>query len=354
VEFLQKEAGASVASKLIDIVNMEVPVKKVPVDYAKINLVAGIDIPKETVDKILENLGFVFEGASVIVPSWRYDDIAIAEDLAEEVIRLYGYDKLPNQLLTGEIPSKSADTIFKTEDMARAYLKHQGWFECYTNSSTSKILAGDNAVKVANPLSEDFSYLKTSLLPQLEAVLEKNQGYAEKIKVFELASVYLAQKNDLPDQPMRLGLASRGVAYLELKGEIEGLVDELGGAKLDFAIQEIGNGILAAELDFESLAKQANKNKTYAPLSSFNSIKEDLTLVISDDRDIRYPEIIELISAVDKRVKKLEFKDIYKNFLTLAIEYHDSAKQISSEQTQEIRGKIFKELENKLEVRLKV
>jgi len=353
VDFLKKEASASVASKLIDIVNIKVEPKKVAVDYDRINQVAGIKIAKEMVDKILQNLSFIFEGGSVIVPSWRQNDIEIAEDLAEEVVRLYGYDKLPSHLLTGEIPCQVADPIFQLEDRVRIYLKHQGWFECYTNSSTSKILAGEGAVKIVNPLSEDFSYLKTSLLPQLVAVLEKNQGYAAKIKIFELASVYLAKKNDLPDQPIKLGLASRGINYLEFKGEIEGFLEELG-ASSDFVIQELGDNLLAAELDFEALAKQAGKTKTYTSISLFNSIKEDLTLVIPENQDIRYPEIAELILAADKRVKKLEFKDIYKNFLTLAIEYHDFDKQISSEQTQEIRKNIFEALEEKLGVKLKI
>jgi len=355
VEFLKQEAGASVASKLIDMLNVKNESKKVTVDYGKINQVAGIVIDKETANKILEDLGFVFDGPSVVVPSWRLGDIEIAEDLAEEVIRLYGYDKLPNKLLTGEVPRQIADPIFKLEDSARNYLKHQGFFECYTNSATSKILAGEGAIKIANPLSEDFSCLKTSLLPQLLAVLAKNQGYAEKIKAFELASVYLAKKDSLPDQPIKLGLAARGFDCLEFKGLIEGLIEELGADdRFDFTIQEFSDNILAAELDFEALVKQASKAKTYTPISSFNSIKEDLTLVIPANQDIGYSEIAELILAADKRVKKLQFKDIYKNFLTLAIEYLDTAKQISSEQTQEIRGKIFKELEEKLDVKLKV
>ena len=354
VNFLQGEAHAKVASQLIDILNVKITPKKVTVDYAKINQVAGVEITKETVDKILRDLGFVADGAKVIVPSWRQDDIDLAEDLAEEVIRLYGYDKLPDKLLTGAIPRQTADSVFGLEDSARGYLKHQGFFECYTNSSTSPAMAGRGAIKIANPLSEDFSYLKTSLLPQLVAVAEKNQGYAEKVKVFELASVYLMRKNDLPDQPIRLGLAGRGVEYLEFKGAIEGLLAELGAGNFDFTIQEFDNNVLAAELDFEKIAKQSDKTKTYTPISQFNSIKEDLTLVIPDIQDIRYPEIAKLILTADRRVKKSEFKDIYKNFLTLAIEYHDSAQQISSEQTQEIRKKIFEQLEKKLGVKLKM
>lgn len=355
VNFLQEQAGAKVASKLTDILNADIKPKKVAVDYEKINQVAGIEIKKETVDKTLQDLGFVFEGNSVVVPSWRYGDIDLAEDLAEEVIRLYGYDKLPNKLLTGEVPQRKIEAIFGREDSARAYLKHQGFFECYTNSATSPAMAGRGAIKITNPLNEDFSYLKISILPQLLAVAEKNQGYGETIKIFELASVYLPRKNDLPDQPLRLGLAARGVEYREFKGVIEGLLEELGvNDDFDFVIQEFGNNVLAAELDFEELAKQAGKTKTYKPLSSFNSIKEDLTLAIPDIHDIRYPEIARLILAADRRVKKLEFKDMYKNFLTLAIEYLDAEQQISSEQTQQIRKNIFEQLDKKLKVKLKL
>ncbi|HRY52298.1 MAG TPA: phenylalanine--tRNA ligase subunit beta [Candidatus Portnoybacteria bacterium] len=350
VSFLQQEAGACVASKLIDIVNVKIEPKKVAVDYGRINQVAGVEIKKEIVDKILQNLGFVFNGTSVIVPSWRQGDIEIAEDLAEEVIRLYGYDNLPNNLLTGEVPRQIVEPIFQTENKARLYLKHQGFFECYTKSAVSQALAGEGAVKIANPLNEDFVYLKTSLIPSLVGVLEKNQGYNEKIKIFELASVYLQKKNDLPEQPLRLSLASRGLDYLEFKGIVEGLMRELGVA-CDFAIQELGDQVLGVELDFEAIAKGAGQVKAYVPISTFNSIKEDLTLVVPPG--VAYEKINQVIANADKRVKKLEFKDIYKNFLTLAIEYHDSAKQVSSEQAQEIRKNIFEQLDKKLGVKLK-
>ena len=353
VMLMEKYANAKVASKLIDILNVKYEPKKVPVDYDKINRVAGVEIAKETVDKILRDLGFVFDGGSVIVPSWRYDDIDLAEDLAEEVVRLYGYDKLPDKLLTGEIPLQVADPVFRLEDSARNYLKHQGFFECYTNSATSQSLAGGNAIKIANPLTEDFAYLKTSLLHQLLAVLEKNQGYSDKVKIFELASIYLNKKNDLPEQPMRLGLATRGVGYPEFKGEIEGLLEELG-VSIDFDIKEFGDNILAAELDFEKIYHSPRRIKTYTPVSSLNSIKEDLTFIVPENSDIKYHEISEVIMSADERIKKLQFKDIYQNFLTLAIEYLDAAKQISSEQTQEIRKKIFEQLEKKLGVKLKI
>jgi len=352
VAFLKKYASAKESSGLIDILNIEQPAKKVALDYERINLVAGVAIEREAIDKILADLGFKKEGSAVVVPSWRYDDIDIAEDLAEEVIRLYGYYNLPNKILTGDIPEQTPEPVFYWEGAAKNYLKHQGFFECYTNSATNEQLDGQGALKIVNPLTEEFKYLKTSLLPQLKAVMEKNQSFGETIKIFELASVYISRNHDIPEQPLRLGLMSKGVDYLEFKGAIEGLIAELGiSGQFDFVIQELPGNMLAAELDFEALVAKASQNKVYTPLSSFNSIKEDLTLVVPENTS--YAQIEELVLATNKRIVKLAFKDIYKNFLTLAIEYLDREQQISSVETQEIRERIFKELENKLNVRLK-
>ncbi len=90
-DLMKQYANAKEASKLIDILNVEYKPKEVLVDYEKINLVAGIEIKKKEIDEILQGLGFEFSGQKVKVPSWRYDDIDLPEDLAEEVIRVYVY-----------------------------------------------------------------------------------------------------------------------------------------------------------------------------------------------------------------------------------------------------------------------
>jgi len=354
-DLMKQYANAKEASKLIDILNVEYSPKEVLVDYEKINLVAGIEIDKKTVNEILRGLGFEPSGNKVRVPSWRHDDIDLPEDLAEEVIRFYGYYKLPNKLLIGDLPKSADQRLFFLEDEAKNFLKHQGFFECYTNSATNESLAGKGALKLANPLTEEFKYFRTSLLSQLAEVVAKNLGYNDKIKVFELASVYLPQEGKLPAQPLRLGLVVKGMEFLEFKGIIEALQKEIGIKNLiDFEIKEQKEGILAVELDFEKLTKRAISVKTYQPLCSFNSIKEDLTLVIPLAGQISYPQIEKVILESDERILKLNFEGIYKNFLTLAIEYLDAAKQISSEQTQAIRKKIFDRLEKELDVKLKL
>ncbi|MDD2730710.1 MAG: phenylalanine--tRNA ligase subunit beta, partial [Candidatus Portnoybacteria bacterium] len=332
VAMMKEYAGAQVVSEPIDILNADYRPKSVEIDYEKISAMAGIEIDKSLADKTLTDLGFKIEGDRAQVPSWRYDDINIAEDLAEEVIRLYGYQKLPDNLLTGQIPLAAEDRIFYWEDKAKDYLRLQGFFECYTNSATSHDKAGEEAMALANALSEEFAYLKTSLLPQLEAVLQKNQGYGESLKVFELANAYLKDGRNLPRQPIRLGLMVKNVDFVIFKGAVEGLFKELGVAKAPkFEILDLGRGILAAELDFEALAKQASRDKVYTPLCAFNAIKENLTFVVPESAT--YPEMNKLILAVDRRISKLSFKGIYQNCLTLAIEYLDRDKQISSAET---------------------
>ena len=353
-DLMKQYAGAKEASRLVDILNVKYETKKVLVDYEKINLVAGVKITKKEVNEILQGLGFKIDGQKAKVPSWRYDDIDLAEDLAEEVIRFYGYYKLPNKLLTGDLPKSADQKLFWLEDAVKNFLKHQGFFECYTNSATNEKLAGGGALKIANPLTEEFKYFRTSLLPQLLEVTEKNVGYSDKIKVFELANIYLSSKNELPVQPLKLGLVARGMDFLEFKGVIEALQKEMGVKdSVDFEIQEPGDGVLAAELDFEELIKKAVTIKAYQPLCSFNSIKEDLTFVIPLD-EITYPQIEKIILESDSRILKLNFKGIYKNFLTLAIEYLDMVRQISSQQSAEIRKKIFDRLEKQLGVKLKL
>lgn len=352
VNMISQYAGGKVSSNLIDIVNTDFPIKTVPVDYKKINKIAGVEIDNKFIDNALENLGFVIKDSSAQIPSWRYNDIDIAEDLAEEVIRLYGYSNIPDQLPTGEIPNITFNQTFYWENFAKTYLKYQGFFECYTNSSTTKKNTPENSVRINNPLSEELEYMRQSLIPQLVDVMDKNQGYSETIKIFELASIYISNNNDLPLQPQKLGMVVKNVDYLVFKGIIEKLFLEMGISQIPELKIEKNKNYLAAEFDFDQMVSQSTKTKTYTPITSFNSIKEDLTFIVSSN--VTYSQIEKEILSSDSRISKLVFKDIYKNYLTLSIEYLDREKQISSEETQIIRENIFKNLESKLDIKLKL
>lgn len=353
VKMLEEHAGCEVSSELIDITGTVYTPKNIIIDYENINKVAGLEVPKRFVDTTLSNLGFIVKDGEAEVPSWRYDDINIPEDLAEEVIRIYGYYNLPNNLPSGDLPKRLNTSEFTFEEKAKNFLKYSGFFECYSYSFVPKDLTGsDRALKLKNPLNADYEYLRTSLVPQLLGVVQRNKGYSEALKVFELSQVYLPKEGDLPAQPLKLALASRKVDYLQFKGYIQALFDDLKvGTNFDFEINEYPNGVLTCEINFEDLLSAKNKPTPYTPIVGFNSIKEDITLVLGGDEVFK--ELVKEIEKTDPRISKVLFKDIFQNFLTLSLEFLDKSKQISSVETQEIREQISKVLKAKFGIQIK-
>ncbi len=352
VKLLQESAGAKVASQLIDIVNTPYEPKRVPVDYERISAIAGVPISPQQIKSTLTGLGFTFEDddSVVVVPSWRHDDIGIVEDLAEEVIRIMGYYDLPDRLLTGEIPQKVQDPTFYWEDRAKDFLKYQGFFECYTASATSKELAGAGALELKNPLSADFHSFKQSLIPQLLDVVKSNRGYSKELRLFELGTVYHLPEDDrtsgkLPDQPMMLGLVTRGVPYLDFKGIVEALLGDLGVKDLSFEIKEHADGVFSVELPFTTgILPRVSKTHTYTPLSKYSPIIEDITLRLNKllSKYPTYGELISVLRSLDERIVSVEFVDLFEDRLTLRLEFLDRSKQLTSQDIAETRETILK------------
>ncbi len=352
VKLLQDTAGAKVASDLIDIVNTPYIPKKVPVDYGRISAIAGVDISPQQVKSTLTGLGFTFDAtASVVtVPSWRHDDIDIVEDLAEEVIRIMGYYDLPDRLLTGEIPQKVQDPTFYWEDRAKDFLKYQGFFECYTASATSKELAGEGALELKNPLSADFHSFKQSLIPQLLDVVKSNRGYSKELRLFELGTVYRLPEEErtsgkLPDQPMMLGIVTRGVPYLDFKGIVEALLADLGVNDLSFDVKSHSDGVLSVELPFTTeILPRVSKTHTYTPLSKYSPIIEDVTLRLNKllSKYPTYGELVDALRSLDDRIVSVEFVDLFEDRLTLRLEFLDRSKQLTSQDISKTRETILK------------
>ncbi len=353
VNMAKEMAGAKVSSKLIDIKNRDYKKRGILIDYDKIKLIAGIDIKKKKVDNILKRLGFKIIKNRAFSPLSRYNDIERVEDLAEEVIRIYGYHKIPSILIKGEIPKREENDIFEFENNTKEFLKHRGFYECYNYTLTKKENVLKGALEVVNPLTKEFKYLRTSLLPQILEVVTKNKDREEKIMVFEISNIFIPQKNGLPLQPVFLAVMAKGIEYLEFKGIIESLFEEMGvfQEKIHFEIKNFKNGIFALEINIEDLLKNSSKVKKYIPISKFSSMKEDLTFIIPEN--VLYNDIKRAIMKTDERIEELTFKNVYKNFLTLSISYLNKKNQISSEETRQIRKNIFKNLEESLGVKLK-
>ncbi|MGE5588210.1 MAG: phenylalanine--tRNA ligase subunit beta [Clostridia bacterium] len=250
----------------------------------RVNYLLGTDIREEEMKDILMRLGFIVEpqdGASyrVLVPDHRRD-VSREEDLVEEIARLHGYDRIEATLPKGAPPEVRHDPERRLASRAGEILRACGLSEVetitFTNLDACRELGipeGEvekRAVKVSNPLSSDYTMMRTTLLTSLFDVLKRNAARREDdVAIYEIARVYLRREREdasgggrgdghrsggvaredlLPCEPTKIGLAVMGriaepswerkagdAGFFDLKGIVETLLEGLGVRRVAFA-----------------------------------------------------------------------------------------------------------------------
>lgn len=355
-EMLKENAGAEVASELINIREKEFEPRKVSLTIEKLNNYLGIELQPQQVQDYLNSLGFNLtyhkpvygdmEKLKFEVPSWRNEDIQIEEDLIEEVARLYGYHKLPSLLPAGRPPAAIQEKKFAIERRLKYLLKDLGFTEVYTYSFVKEPQM-ENALKLRSSLTEDLAYMRTNPIPSLLEVVEQNKARFEEIKVFEMANIYWPQGEDqLPDEKMILTAALYGTDanFVKTKGFVEALLKEINVSEYQF--QDIKNASFKTFLTPEKsafitptkegyeertlgLVGEAKENtwvfslhtdlpaelsfdiKTYKPIPQFPAVKQDLAFVV--EKNILAGDILEVIrEAGGGLLTDVEIFDVYK------------------------------------------
>jgi phenylalanyl-tRNA synthetase beta chain len=338
--------------------------KKMTASMAKINSLLGITVPAKEIVSILESLNFEVKiGAdgdtmSVIVPPYR-EDVDGYPDLAEEVIRMYGYDKIePTFLKCASITNGGLSDEQKQMNKFKNVLKLQGYSEAMTYSFISpkdfdllRLSADDEkrkAIPIVNPLSEEVSVMRTTLTPSmLNNVVRNVRRGNENGKLFEVANVYLPESlplTALPKEKKTLSVAAWGECdFFDVKGAIEA-VAEAFSLTLTFvrgtkpflhpgvtAIVKLGEkevGYLGelspeiaeelaierktylAELDYDAISRKFGAGMHYEGLPKFPVVKRDLALLA--DESVACGDITDTIRRACKAVKKVELFDIYR------------------------------------------
>jgi len=328
-------AGGQPESPVLDIgvvsddpkvINMDTPVSS----FTSNRL--GVDVTPEQSQKILSSLGFTTKTQTKIeVPFYRKYDINIPEDLVEEIARLYGYHNLPSTLMPGSLPEPISNPVFDYETHIKTALKYFGFNEIYTYS----LVTSGSGLKLKNPLSSDWAYLRTALFPSHKEVIRQNAGKTDFLKFFEIANVYLPQDNQLPKEEGRLILSTTGIDYDHFKGFIEGLLKDLN--VIDFPVNiHSENEILFWEEPLASVINQINPRKTFIPISKYSPIIEDVNMSLTRP----YTEIINDIRLISPLVQSIELIDKYEGKITLRLTFLDSRRQLSSSDLEEIRSRI--------------
>lgn len=398
VELFQKLCQAKVASKVYDYFPKRKASPVVKISLARIQEYLGLELTVREIRQILLDLDFQVEVKenekakqtlfSVQAPSFR-QDISIPADIVEEIARIYGYHKLPSTLMTGALPLEKPTGNFDLEYKVKAWLADFAWQEIYSYSLVSDALAIESGytlgehLQLANPLKEENTYLRRSLLPSLREILEKNPQ-AKRLTVFELASVYDPIPGDLPQQNLQLALLSR-LDYREVKGKIWQLFQKLflfaEPLQLEFVEEHLSSkkqpllsqkaelrvtqgkksqklahvviyrtGLVGFEFDWNVLLSLSHRYPHYQKLLHTASIVEDFTFTLSKSNPVG--PFMETLQAVDPRIRSFQLTSIYEQNYSFSVIFQDPKENLSSEDVESIRQKMVQTASQKFAAKL--
>lgn len=384
IHLIKERSGGIVSSTLFDHYPASLPPKLVSLDFNWLNSFIGIEIDKDEVISILAGLGFSGtkkEGSLICaVPSWRYHDINIKEDLAEEVARIYGYFRLPGQLPHIESEPEQGNALLGSENKIRKYLAAIGYHEIYNNSLVSlenledALMDPADHLKLVNALSTDFDYLRTTLAPSLLVNLRHNQGKVDgDIRLFEVANVYLKHSEPLPAENSTLALLSTQ-SYRAAKGELEALLGNLnvsgivfkpssdapsifhpaataaiysGRKKIGFmgsvkpeVLRRLGiqSAPVVTQIDLTSAISGIIPGHIYRPVSEFPLVREDITVTSAKSLG----DIIDTIKNSSTLIKEIQYLDSYKNKHTFKVSFGSSERNLEQKEINTIKDIIQK------------
>lgn len=234
VELLIELAGAKIASRVLDIKAAESKPTIIDFNFQSVEKVLGVKLSKNEIIDILSKLGFnLIEDQDILkvtVPFYRNEDVKYDYDLIEEVARIYGYHKIPSILPATAIPVVNTTPIIVNEDRVKDILVDLGFTETFSYSMISDRyleIAGinpNNTIKISNPLTNDFKYLRTELVSSIIDISSKNETFEDRLRLFELTKTYLPQDDhSLPKEQNNLVILINGNSYQDLFYSIKGV-----------------------------------------------------------------------------------------------------------------------------------
>jgi len=295
----------------------------------------GLDIPAREMAEILTRLHFGAEVTgdtlSLTVPSYR-GDVTGPADIAEEVLRLYGYDRVPAVLISGEMHRGRRTAVQQARYALKDFAAGLGFHETMSYSFMSPtvldklLLARESplrrAVRVRNPLGEEYSLMRTSLLPALLGNILTNQNRrAGDIRLFEMARVFVPKELPVTDLPVEtlmlsLGISSPEADFFAMKGVLEALFEAFRLDNVEFsaggesylhpgrkALAKIGSQVLAevgelhpdvmenfglsgrcvyAQVNADLLIASMKSDNAIRPLPRYPSVKLDLAVTVDE------------------------------------------------------------------------
>lgn len=375
----------------------------------KINAFLGTDIPAEDMVKYLTSLEFKVDTdkMTVVAPSFR-PDIEGEADIAEEIARLYGYDKIPTTLMSGSATTGGKTEKQRAEDKIGRILCSQGLNEIMTYTFVSPSIfdklriSGDdklrNTVKITNPLGEDTSVMRTTTIASMLEILSHNYNHRnENAKLFEIGKIYIpTEPGQIPGEPevITLGMYG-GVDFYDIKGVCEELFESMKVKKVSYVTcaehssfhpgrcakimiknEEIGvlgeihpevakafeidTPCYVAEIALEKMLKSVNNEVKYKQMPRYPAVTRDIAMLVDKSVHVADLETV-MTKTAGSLLDSIKLFDVYegeqipdgKKSVAYAVSFRAADRNLTNEEVNEVFDKILKALREKLNAELR-
>ena len=246
-QLIEELGCGEVVGGMVDVCEPIKPLRRIPFEPEKINRFLGTDITKEQMLEYFGRIELAYDEAAneIVVPSFRQDLEGFA-DIAEEVARFYGYDKIPTTLPSGEATTGKLSFEERIEQKARDIAEYCGFSQGMSYSFESPkvfdklLIPADSklrkTVTILNPLGEDYSIMRTTSLNGMLTSLATNYNRRNKdVRLYEMGNIYLPKAlplTELPDERMQFTLGFYGEGdFFTMKGVIEEFLEHIGMKK---------------------------------------------------------------------------------------------------------------------------
>ena len=411
-QLMAELSGSKIAKGIIDVYPVKRKTKPVSLTTKRVERILGTNIGLKEMERVLSSLGFVChpiyrDEISVDIPYWR-TDIRLADDLVEELARVIGYDEIPTTLPSGALPKREPDPMRALRERVSDILVGCGMQEIITYSLTS-LEALHKAVpslaftplKVANRITSEQEYLRTTLRPGLLQALSTNEKHDEdSIRLFEVGKVYLPRGEDLPQELFMLAGVLSGsrvdrswhgegqtLDFFDAKGIIQVLFGNLGVAATFEPMEEdafsagriarivvggdavgiIGElhprvaerfdissrSIYLFEIDLERLLPITMAPRKYRPIPKFPATIRDIAVVL--DKEVPSKKVQDILESYPL-VAEVTLFDVYigdqvpqgKKSLAFRIAYQSPSRTLTDDEVNKEQEKILDRLHRDL------
>lgn len=410
-QLIEELGCGKVLNGMLDYYPKKEEVQKISVNPTRINKLLGVNVSMEKFINILENLEFKCNLVSsdkleLEVPSFRLD-ISEDADILEEIARIYGYDNIPSATLEGNATAGVKTDNQKFVDDIKSNSIAVGLNEILTYSFVSpkgvdKINLAENDerrefVKIINPLGEETSVMRTTLIPNMLDVISTNLSHkVEEVYAFECGNTFRPQDGlPIEGKKLSIGMYGKEVDFFSLKGAVETILKNVGFngyevepetknltfhpgrcAKLVYnnicigtfgelhpdvlENYDLSQRVYIAEIDIDSVFENLNNFKVYNPLPKYPATTRDIALLVKDEVFVKQIEDIIKANGADI-LESYQLFDVYKGAqieeghksIAYSITYRSKDKTLTDEDVAKVHDKIVSELSEKLNANLR-